>query len=113
MIEVFDIRSMKSGDRLMMVAESMSEAVEVGAKYYIGGPCHRKCQHYTPDKAKVNGAVRYVKCRSCVKCAAETQKERTRKRLSDDNGDVSRVEARKRLEDIALAKELGISVDDL
>lgn len=85
-------------------AESLGSAESLGVKYYVGSHCKNGCLFVDDNDNKVNGSVRYTNGRACIECSRKRGQSR---RLIHSSG------ASKRIEDIKLAKELGISVDEL
>lgn len=88
--------------------ESRKEAIELGLKLYIGKSCEYGHYAQTETGEKINGTLRRTSG-DCVRCSSR----RTSNVRHNDNMELHSNEARKRIEDIKMARELGISVDDL
>lgn len=85
-----------------------STDVEKGNGYYLGTLCTRKHEAYSRiDEVNIPTGKslrdRFGNCCACV----------NHQRRETDALQLGKAEARRRLEDIKLAKELGISVEDL
>ncbi|AUR98418.1 hypothetical protein NVP1250O_80 [Vibrio phage 1.250.O._10N.261.55.E11] len=76
------------------------------AKYKLGVLCSRDHRAYTENGTSLEKSIRFSKNNTCVVCARQAAKKPLR-------GNPSEGKARRRLEDLKLAKELGVSVDDL
>lgn len=75
-------------------------------KHELGVLCSRGHRVWDEDGKLLEKSVRFSANRSCVVCARQTAKKPLR-------GDPAESIPRRRLEDLKLAKELGISVEDL
>lgn len=75
-------------------------------KHELGVLCSRGHRVWDGDGKLLEKSVRFSANRSCVVCARQTAKKSLRE-------DPAESIPRRRLEDLNLAKELGISVDEL
>lgn len=92
-------------EKEMVAAKTREDALNAGAKYFIGSLCNRG--HLLTSKAPMS--LRYASNNECVKCGIINSKKIAMKNKSLEIDS----KARHAIEDIMLARELGISVDDL
>lgn len=89
--------------------ESKQEAVSDGYKYYIGKPCKRSHKKEM-DNGKLALGVRFTASGNCYTCHHQSSRKAANKKLYGEGKGSTH---RKRIEDLQLARELGIDVSEL
>lgn len=100
--------------RAVLVAESHEEALAKEAIFFISDkPCKKHFhQHQLADGTIRKGTVRYTNGKRCVNCAAE-RRRRNRVRRSKSEEELAQAAARRRIEDLKIARECGLNLSDL
>lgn len=81
--------------------------------YYLGELCDQKHEAFDEFGEPTGSTLRYAYNRRCLQCASGDNTNPKKRRYQDGKPDLKAVRVRRRLEDLQLAKELGVSVEDL
>lgn len=104
-------------NQIVFIAESKEEAIEKEVLHYLDKkPCRHGHTALLPDgKTHLNRAIRYRcddKCVSCKHASQVRSSVRRRKRRTDPM-QIANTDARRRREDLEIAKAAGITLEEL
>ncbi len=103
----FDAKKTKP-KKTIIAATNKENAMYLNSKYYLGNLCLSGHKAVLPSGDRINKSIRRLDSGACYMCLILYAREHNNKTGSDTTN-----ETRKRIEDIKLAKELGVSIDDL
>lgn len=97
-----------SEKKLINVKMDVKSARLSGDRFYLGAICKNRHPATKHDGEVINYSLRYTSNCSCVACDSYSKK-----RFRPEEQDIRSADARRCIEDIKLAKELGVDIDDL
>lgn len=100
-------------EKLINVKTDVKSARLSGDRFYLGAMCHKRHPAIKSDGKTVSYSLRYTSNCTCVICGLSSRKSNIRKSMKSEDQSTCSAEVRRRIEDICLAKELGIDVEDL